>query len=154
LLNDKLKNAEAIFAQSIIPVSSWTGWESTCKTSVKIKYPFWYSNRVPPIHKHKALPLCQSVHSFSFPGCVCVVCACIYETFMNSFTMNSTYFRRSLRTQGITVKMCGYKVQRRVLSVTKFKCAGNRGNRGNYGLIQKFAVCTRVLVLREQGDEE
>ena len=71
--------------------------------------------------------------------------------FMNSFVMYSTYFRRSLITQGITVKMCGYKVQGRVSSVTKFKCAGNRGN---YGLIQKFAVCTRVLVLRERGNEE
>ena len=82
---------------------------------------------------------------------MCAVCICIYETFMNSLAMYSTYFRQSLRTQGITVKTCGYKVQRRVLSVTKFKWAGNRGN---YGLIQKFAVCTRVLVLRERANEE
>jgi len=66
--------------------------------------------------------------------------------------MYGTYFRRSLRTQGITVKMCGYKVERRVLSVTKFKWAGNRGN---YRLIhEKFVVCTRVLVLRGRGNEE
>jgi hypothetical protein len=62
---------------------------------------------------------------------------------MFSFALYSTCFRRNLRTQGITVKMCGYKVQRRVLSVTKFKWAGNRGN---YRLIQeKFVVCSRVL---------
>jgi hypothetical protein len=46
--------------------------------------------------------------------------------------------------------MSGYKVQRGVLNITKFKWAGNRGN---YRLIQeKFVVCTEVSVLHERGE--
>jgi hypothetical protein len=58
----------------------------------------------------------------------------------------------SVITWGIKAKIFGNKVPRRVLNITKFKWAGNRGN---YGLIQKkFVVCSHVLVLFAHGNEE